>query len=134
MQEIPWQSFLKLTSEEFPSLCWFWSATALCSFDMRDLQDWSQVPTLEFVTVEAAHLHNNNEMLFSFPFLDLFFLFFFFAFLHFLSNYKSLSFFIQIVIIPSLKHLMFSINSDIDLGAGPFPTFQFFSWWTNSTE
>lgn len=64
----------------FSSLCWFWPATPLCSFGMRDLQDWAQIPTLEFVTVEAAHLNNNIEMLLPFPFLGLFFLFSFLLF------------------------------------------------------
>lgn len=114
----------------FSSLCWFWPATPLCSFGMRDLQDWAQIPTLEFVTVEAAHLNNNIEMLFPFPFLGLFFLFSFLLFFiifqivkHCYSLYKLLlylpwnilySILIQILIL-ELVHFLCS---------------NFFSLWT----
>lgn len=134
MQEIPWQSFLKLTSEGFSSLCWFWPATSRCFFGMRDLQDWSQVPQTS-LSLLKQHIWSTTMKFCSH---SLYWIcssfFFFFAFLHFLSNCKALSFSVQIVIIPSLKYLMFHINSNIDLGAGPFPMFQFFSWGTNSTE
>lgn len=55
-------------------------------------------------------------------------IFFFFSFC--LSNCKASAFFIRIVIIPFLKH----IDSESELGSGPYSMFQFFSWWTNRTD
>lgn len=68
----PLAKLLKTYVRQVSSLCGFQPAPLLCSFGMRGLQDFFQVPTLEPIIAEAGHLRNRHEALFPFLLVFLF--------------------------------------------------------------